>query len=83
MNSELVWRKSSYSGSAGGDCVEVALSWGKSSYSASEGGECVEVAISAAATHVYIRDSKRTAGPRLSVLPTTWSAFLRHAASAE
>ncbi|GAA2690082.1 DUF397 domain-containing protein [Streptomyces lunalinharesii] len=24
MNSEAVWRKSSYSGSAGGECVEVA-----------------------------------------------------------
>ncbi|SHM32188.1 DUF397 domain-containing protein [Streptomyces yunnanensis] len=26
MNSELVWRKSSYSGSAGGECVEAATS---------------------------------------------------------
>ncbi|MCX4636033.1 DUF397 domain-containing protein [Streptomyces platensis] len=40
----LNWFKSSYSGSAGGDCLEVAYEWRKSSYSASEGGNCVEVA---------------------------------------
>ena len=38
------WRKSSYSGNAGGDCVEVAHDWHKSSYSGNAGGECVEVA---------------------------------------
>jgi Domain of unknown function (DUF397) len=38
------WRKSSYSGSNGGDCVEVAEVWRKSSYSAGNGGNCVEVA---------------------------------------
>ncbi|MYT13575.1 protein of unknown function (DUF397) [Streptomyces sp. SceaMP-e96] len=40
----LNWFKSSYSGSAGGDCIEVAYEWRKSSYSASEGGNCIEVA---------------------------------------
>lgn len=40
----LRWRKSSYSGSAGGNCVEVATVWRKSSYSGSNGGNCVEVA---------------------------------------
>ncbi|MGD3112247.1 DUF397 domain-containing protein [Streptomyces sp. YGL11-2] len=59
------------------------LTWRKSSYSGSAGGECVEVAVGPGTAHVHIRDSKRTAGPRLSVLPATWSAFLRHAASAE
>jgi uncharacterized protein DUF397 len=40
----LTWRKSSYSDSSGGDCVEVAVEWRKSSYSGPGGGECVEVA---------------------------------------
>jgi hypothetical protein len=38
------WRKSSYSGSEGGACVEVAALWRKSSFSGDEGGACVEVA---------------------------------------
>jgi hypothetical protein len=44
MTSELTWFKSSYSGSEGGACIEVALEWRKSSYSGSAGGECIEVA---------------------------------------
>lgn len=44
MTSELAWFKSSYSGSAGGDCIEVAADWRKSTHSGSEGGQCVEVA---------------------------------------
>ncbi|WP_329216880.1 DUF397 domain-containing protein [Streptomyces sp. NBC_01485] len=42
--SELAWFKSSYSSSASGDCVEVALTWHKSSYSSGSGDNCVEVA---------------------------------------
>lgn len=42
---KLAWFKSSYSGSSGGDCVEVAVSWFKSSYSGSHGGNCLEVAL--------------------------------------
>jgi hypothetical protein len=38
------WRKSSYSGDNGGNCVDVANVWRKSSYSGSNGGTCVEVA---------------------------------------
>lgn len=41
------WRKSSYSGTNGGDCVECTVTggaaWRKSSYSGTNGGECVEV----------------------------------------
>jgi hypothetical protein len=37
------WRKSSRSGSNGGNCVEVAT-WRKSSRSGHNGGNCVEVA---------------------------------------
>ncbi|WP_030262368.1 DUF397 domain-containing protein [Streptomyces violens] len=44
MNAALKWFKSSYSGSEGGNCVEVAHAWHKSSYSGDEGGACVEVA---------------------------------------
>ncbi|KUL54380.1 DUF397 domain-containing protein [Streptomyces sp. NRRL S-1521] len=42
--SELAWFKSSYSGSQGDDCIEVALDWRKSSYSSGSSGDCVEVA---------------------------------------
>ncbi|MFG2404606.1 DUF397 domain-containing protein [Streptomyces brevispora] len=48
--------------------------WFKSSYSSGEGGECVEVA--AAATRVYIRDSKQTSGPVLTVGPGAWTGFV-------
>ncbi len=37
----LAWFKSSYSGSQGGDCLELAYTWRKSSYSSNEGGDCV------------------------------------------
>ncbi|MFI6150607.1 DUF397 domain-containing protein [Streptomyces sp. NPDC051109] len=75
MNSSpLRWFKSSYSGSQGDSCVEVALSWHKSTYSSGDGDNCVEVA--ACADAVHIRDSKVPAGPELAVHPTTWAAFL-------
>jgi hypothetical protein len=41
----LQWRKSSYSGPTGGNCVEVAVVWRKSSRSEPNGGQCVEVAV--------------------------------------
>jgi hypothetical protein len=40
---DMSWRKSSYSTSNGGQCIEVGV-WRKSSYSTSNGGSCVEVA---------------------------------------
>ncbi|KPC81600.1 MULTISPECIES: DUF397 domain-containing protein [Streptomyces] len=70
----LTWFKSSYSGSEGGACLEVAYEWRKSSYSGSEGGNCVEV--SAHPTAVHIRDSKVTDGPVLTVPPAAWAAFV-------
>ncbi|MEC4571599.1 DUF397 domain-containing protein [Streptomyces virginiae] len=73
-SSDLRWFKSSYSGSEGDSCVEVALSWHKSTYSGSEGDDCVEVAACPGAVHV--RDSKVTAGPELAVAPGVWTAFL-------
>ncbi|MFJ3724071.1 DUF397 domain-containing protein [Streptomyces sp. NPDC090045] len=75
MNSSpLRWFKSSYSGSQGDSCVEVALAWHKSTYSSGDGDSCVEVA--ACADAVHIRDSKVTAGPQLAVAPASWGAFL-------
>ncbi|GAA4970846.1 DUF397 domain-containing protein [Yinghuangia aomiensis] len=38
------WRKSSYSGQQGGNCIETAVLWRKSSYSGNQGGACVETA---------------------------------------
>ncbi|WP_031507306.1 DUF397 domain-containing protein [Streptomyces megasporus] len=71
---DLAWFKSSYSGSQGGDCVEVAVEWRKSSHSGDAGGQCVEVA---ACPHtVHVRDSKDVARPSLAFTPGAWSAFL-------
>ncbi|MEW9520968.1 DUF397 domain-containing protein [Streptomyces tubercidicus] len=75
---ELAWFKSSYSGSDGDSCVEVALSWYKSSYSGDAGDSCVEIA--ACPTTVHIRDSKDTAGPQLAVPAETWAEFVAYAA---
>ncbi|MEU1145932.1 DUF397 domain-containing protein [Streptomyces sp. NPDC005863] len=70
----LTWFKSNYSGSEGGECLEVAYAWRKSSYSSEQGGACLEVAAHPAAIH--IRDSKNPAGPHFTVAPATWTAFL-------
>ncbi|CAM5258270.1 hypothetical protein SMICM304S_08734 [Streptomyces microflavus] len=61
------WRKSSYSGSTGGDCVECTVTggaaWQKSSYSGNTGGECVEMAAGPCGS-VPVRDGGRTHRPR-------------------
>ncbi|MFG3290144.1 DUF397 domain-containing protein [Streptomyces sp. NPDC048179] len=62
--SELAWFKSSYSGSEGDSCVEVAFSWQES----------------AAADVVRVRDSKQERGSRLAVSPAAWSDFVSYAA---
>lgn len=80
MSTALNWFKSSYSGSEGGACLEVAYDWRKSSYSGDEGGACVEIAAHPAAVHV--RDSKDIEGPTFTVAPTAWSAFAAYAATA-
>jgi len=67
------WRKSSYSGTNGGACIEVAEVWRKSSYSGSNGGDCVEVAPLPAA--IAVRDSKDPDGPKLIFTPQAWAAF--------
>jgi hypothetical protein len=76
---ESKWRKSSYSGDQGGNCVECAplggLAWRKSSYSSDQGGQCVEIADTPCAT-IAIRDSKTPAGPILTVDPAAFSTFV-------
>ncbi|MFJ9618530.1 DUF397 domain-containing protein [Streptomyces noursei] len=73
----LTWFKSSYSGSAGGNCVEVAYDWRKSSYSGSAGGDCVEVAACPSTTRdIHIRDSKHPDGPVLTLGADAWGAFV-------
>ncbi|MER5962683.1 DUF397 domain-containing protein [Streptomyces sp. NPDC002057] len=73
-STDLAWFKSSYSGSSGDNCVEVALSWHKSSYSSGGDGDCVEVA--SCPTTVHVRDSKNVTGPQLALSPAVWTAFL-------
>jgi hypothetical protein len=58
-----------------------ALGWTKSSYSTNDGADCVEVATAPEA--ILVRDSKDPDGPRLSVTPEAWTAFLAYAATAE
>ena len=83
MTADLEWFKSSYSGSAGGECLEVALEWRKSSYSGAEGGECLEIALEPAQpTTVHIRDSKANSGSTLAFPLGEWTAFVGFAAGA-
>ncbi|MEU6985457.1 DUF397 domain-containing protein [Streptomyces sp. NPDC046324] len=74
----LRWRKSSYSGSDGGECIECAplgaAAWRKSSHSGPTGGDCVEVADLTA--HVAVRDSKNPEGPVFLASPAAFSAFV-------
>jgi hypothetical protein len=90
--SDVIWRKSSYSGSGGGSCVEVAQVpdpavvvrdfWRKSSYSGSSGGNCVEVA-QVPAPAIAVRDSKDPDGPRLVFTADEWRAFVAGAKAGE
>jgi hypothetical protein len=72
--SGVSWRKSSYSSSNGGNCVEVGLTWRKSSYSGSSGGNCVEVARDEPAV-IAVRDSKDPQGPVLAFSSADWQSF--------
>ncbi|MGW5623395.1 DUF397 domain-containing protein [Streptomyces olivaceus] len=80
------WRKSSYSGDRGGECVECAplgrLAWRKSSYSGDQGGDCVEFA-EPAPHAVALRDSKTPAGPVLTLASASFTAFVGWAARSE
>ncbi|WP_327718588.1 DUF397 domain-containing protein [Streptomyces sp. NBC_00490] len=61
----LQWFKSTYSGSEGGECLEVAYTWHKSSHTSDEGPHTI-----------HVRDSKTPTGPTLQVTATAWSAFI-------
>jgi hypothetical protein len=54
------------------------FAWMKSSYSSGAGGECVEVA--ACSDTIHIRDSKDEEGAILSLIPDSWTAFVKYAA---
>ncbi|MEU5536755.1 DUF397 domain-containing protein [Streptomyces sp. NPDC020362] len=69
------WRKSSYSGESGGNCLEVTA-WRKSTYSGESGGDCLEVTDAAAPTHIPVRDSKNPTGPAVLFTAPAWSAFI-------
>lgn len=67
------WKKSSRSGSEGGQCVEAR--WKKSSRSGQEGGACVEVRGHAGV--VQVRDTKLgETSPILDASPADWRGFL-------
>jgi hypothetical protein len=70
------WRKSSYSGGNGSECVEVATAWRTSSYSAPNGSNCVEVAASSgAAPVILVRDTKNRAAAPLEFTARAWRHF--------
>ncbi|WP_420034442.1 DUF397 domain-containing protein [Streptomyces sp. cg28] len=85
MLENAAWRKSTYSGDSGGDCVECApldgAAWLKSSYSGSSGGQCIECAPLGA--RIALRDSKNPDGGTFTVPPKAFSAFVAAAGRGE
>lgn len=77
-----LWRKSSYSGGTGGECIECAplgaTAWRKSTYSGDTGGDCVEFA--AQPCRIAVRNSKNPDGPAFAVTPAAFAAFVTAAA---
>ncbi len=79
------WRKASYSGGNGGNCVEVGV-WQKASYSGGNGGNCVEVTATRDTVNTphkadedmlyLLRDSKDPRGPKLAFTNSEWEAFI-------
>ncbi|MFF3986199.1 DUF397 domain-containing protein [Streptomyces sp. NPDC001797] len=80
--SNVTWRKSSYSNSDGGNCIEVSddllrtADWRKSSHSNTDGGECVEVAADVPSL-VPVRDSKDPSRGTLLFEASAWAAFVQ------
>lgn len=70
--SHVTWRKASYTGNHGGNCVEVGL-WRKASHSGSNGGDCIEA--TRLGPLVGVRDSKHPDGPKLAFTPREWTTF--------
>ncbi|MEE1939748.1 DUF397 domain-containing protein [Streptomyces sp. TRM 70361] len=79
---DLAWFKSSYSGSQGGECVEVAVEW-RAPGSGERGGtgpaDGRPTGAAARPGTVHIRDSKGGRPSSLAFTPGAWSAFLRTA----
>ncbi|WP_409058764.1 DUF397 domain-containing protein [Streptomyces sp. SYP-A7185] len=77
------WRKSTYSGNTGGDCVECAplngAAWRKSTYSGNTGGECIEFAPREGA--IALRDSKNPEEGALTTTPRAFATFVEAAAN--
>ncbi|GDY33771.1 DUF397 domain-containing protein [Gandjariella thermophila] len=76
---DVLWRKSSRSGTHEDNCVEVAFvhparTWRRSSRSSVANDNCVEVAH--ASPVVAVRDAKHP-GPVLTFPAASWHAFLR------
>lgn len=73
----VAWRKSSYSGANGGNCVEVAeisgANWRTSPWSGPDGGSCIQVA--GLPGSIAVHDSKGPDGPALFFTPAEWAAF--------
>jgi hypothetical protein len=69
----LIWRKSTYSGNGGGECVEVGT-WRKSSRSGNGGTDCVEAGQGTGA--VMVRDTKDRDSRTLAFSSDAWSAFV-------
>jgi hypothetical protein len=67
------WRKSTYSGNNGGECIEVAT-WRKASYSANNGTNCVEAGV-AERGRVLVRDTANRDGVVLDVPADAWERF--------
>ncbi|MEW1922809.1 DUF397 domain-containing protein [Streptomyces sp. NPDC088360] len=77
------WRKSTYSGSSGGDCIECAplngTTWRKSTHSGGTGGDCIEFAPRQGT--IAVRDSKNPEGPAFTTTPRAFATFVEAAAN--
>ncbi|MFD4479205.1 DUF397 domain-containing protein [Streptomyces sp. NPDC058471] len=80
-----LWRKSSYSGGTGGDCIECAplngTAWRKSTYSGNTGGDCIELAPAQCNETIAIRDSKNPEGSAFTTTPRAFATFVAAAAN--
>ncbi|MEU3185682.1 DUF397 domain-containing protein [Streptomyces sp. NPDC006923] len=75
------WRKSSYSGDTGGQCMECApigdAAWRKSSYSGDTGGDCIECAPIGDAAWRKSSHSSDTGGNCIEVAACTAAVAVR------
>ncbi len=72
----MPFRKSSFSGTNGGNCVEIAwvdVPFRKSSFSDTNGGNCVEIGVSR--DLVGVRDSKSPTAGVLELPSSAWALF--------